>query len=101
MTGSLPNLPRNLFGRYIGGSDGFKSGQEEYQKIRDSVPSGNSGGLQQIERWWGDSDRIEAKRAEIRGFTEKFIKDNPLPTKTIRQIGEESDAQAKREGIKK
>ena len=101
MTGSLPNLPRNLFGRYIGGSDGFKSGQEEYQKIASSGQAGNAGGSRQEERWGGHADRVEAKRAEIRSFTEKFIKKNPLPTKTIRQIGEESDAQAKREGIKK
>jgi hypothetical protein len=45
----------------------------------------------------GHADRVEEKRTEIRGFTEKFIKKNPLPTKTIRQIGEESDAQAKKE----
>jgi hypothetical protein len=82
---------------YIGGFDGYKSGQEVYQKIRDSASGGNSGGGRSEEQWWGHSDRVEAKRAEIRGFTEKFIKDNPLPTKTIRQIGEESDALAKKE----
>jgi hypothetical protein len=82
---------------YIGGFDGYKSGQEVYQKIRDSASGGNSGGGRSEEQWWGHADRVEAKRAEIRGFTEKFIKDNPLPTKTIRQIGEESDALAKKE----
>ena len=82
---------------YIGGFDGYKSGQEVYQKIRDSASGGNSGGGRSEEQWWGHADRVEAKRAEIRGFTEKFIKKNPLPTKTIRQIGEESDALAKKE----
>jgi hypothetical protein len=71
---------------YIGGLDGYKSGQKEYQKIRDSVPSGNSGGGRSEEQWWGHSDRVEAKRAEIRGFTEKFIKDNPLHFHCVRFV---------------
>jgi hypothetical protein len=44
---------------------------------RFGVQAGNSGGGRQEERWGGHSDRVEAKRAEIRGFTEKFIKDSP------------------------
>jgi hypothetical protein len=82
---------------YIGGLNGYKSGQRKYQEISSQGQVDDSGTSRSTERWWGHADRVEAKRAEIRGFTEKFIKDNPLPTKTIRQIGEESDAKAKEE----
>ena len=82
---------------YIGGFDGFKTGQEEYARIRDTASPNDSGTGNATEQWWGNADSVEQKRQEIRAYTEEFIGKHPLPTKTIRQIGEESDAQAKKE----
>ena len=59
---------------YIGGFYGYKTGQEEYAKIRDSVSSGDTRTGDTTEQWRGHADRVETKREEIRSFTEKFIK---------------------------
>jgi len=72
-------------------SDGYKSGQKEYDSIS-KVSSGNTGTSNGTEQWWGYSDRVEQAREEIRAHREKFLKKHKLPRKTIRQIGEESES---------
>jgi hypothetical protein len=71
---------------YIGGFNGFKSGQRKYQEISSQGQVDDSGTSRSTERWGGHADRVEAKRAEIRGFTEKFIKDNPLHFHCVRFV---------------
>jgi hypothetical protein len=80
---------------YIGGQDGYKTGQEVYSKI--ARDSDDARGLQSDQQWWGNSDRVEQAREEIRAHREKFLKKHKLPRKTIRQIGEESDELARKE----
>jgi len=76
---------------YIGGFSGYQSSQDAYRKIWSETNLGGSESGRQGERWWGHADRIEAKKAEASAYTEGFVKQNPLPRKNIRQIGEESD----------
>jgi len=76
---------------YIGGFSGYKSGQDAYRKIWSETNLRGSEVGRQGERWWGHADRVEAKKAEVSAYTEGYIKQNPLPRKTVRQIGEESD----------
>ena len=76
---------------YTGGFSGYQSSQDAYRKIWSETNLGGSGAGRQGERWWGHTDRIEAKKAEASAYTEGYVKQNPLPRKTVRQIGEESD----------
>jgi hypothetical protein len=76
---------------YVGGFSGYQSGQDAYRKIWSETNLRGSGAGRQGERWWGHADRIEAKKAEVSAYTEGYVKQNPLPRKNIRQIGEESD----------
>ena len=70
---------------------GYKSHQDAYRQIWSETNLGGSESGRQGERWWGHADRIEAKKAEVSAYTEGYVKQNPLPRKTVRQIGEESD----------
>ena len=56
----------------VGAKKTKRAGQEEYAKIRDSASGGDTGTGDTTERWWGNADRIEEKRKEIRSFTEKL-----------------------------
>ena len=87
------NLYKNGFleDGYIGGFDGYKSGQAEYAKIANQ--SGNTGTSKSDQSWWGNADAVETKLQEVRANTENFLKTH-TPKKTIRQIGEDVDALA-------
>ena len=87
------NLYKNGFleDGYIGGFDGYKSGQAEYAKIANQ--SGNTGTSKTDQSWWGNADAVEAKFQEVRANTENFLKTH-TPKQTIRQIGEQADALA-------
>lgn len=66
---------------YVGGFDGYESGQKEYAKIAKLGKTGNSGRGNSTQQWWGNADSIEQKRQQIRSFTEDFIQKNPLEPK--------------------
>lgn len=78
---------------YIGGMDGFKSGQEEYAKIGRTLD--DTGESNSAQPWGSNSEAVEAKLQEIRSNTKDFLKRHPLEAQTIRQIGEQADLQAK------
>lgn len=78
---------------YIGGMDGFKSGQEEYAKIGRTLD--DTGESNSAQPWGSNSEAVEAKLQEIRTNTKDFLKRYPLEAQTIRQIGEQADLQAK------
>jgi len=81
---------------YIGGFDGYKTGQKAYDSISKG-PSNDTGTSNGTQQWWGHSDRVEQAREEVRTHREKFLKKHKLPRKTIRQIGDESDELARKE----
>ena len=76
---------------YIGGFDGYKSGQQAYDEIASQF--GNTGRSKSDQSWGSHADAVEAKLQEVRANTENFLKTH-TPKKTIRQIGEEVDALA-------
>ena len=78
---------------YVGGFDGFKSGQEEYAKIGRTLD--DSGTSNSAQPWGSNSEAVEAKLQEIRANTKDFLKRHPQEAQTIRQIGEAADLQAK------
>jgi len=77
---------------YVGGFDGYQSGQEEYAKIASQFD--DTGTSKSAQSWGSNSKAVETKLEEIRANTKDFIKRNPLEKKTIRQIGEDVDALA-------
>jgi len=79
----------------IGSFDGYKSGQEVYAEIARLGKIGNAGRGDQTQQWWGYADSVAQKLQEIQTHREEFLRQNPRPRKTIRQIGEEADALAK------
>jgi len=81
---------------YIGGSD-WRGGQEAYQKIGAEI--GDAGDGKQSQPWWSADDEFISLKERIREHRRQFIKDNPLPEKTIREIADENDARYQREGL--
>ena len=78
---------------YVGGFDGFQSGQEEYAKIGRTLD--DTGESNSAQPWGSNSEAVEAKLQEIRSNTKDFLKRHPQEAQTIRQIGEAADLQAK------
>jgi hypothetical protein len=81
---------------YIGGSD-WRGGQEAYQKI--GAEMGDAGDGKRGQPWWSADDEFISLKERILEHRRQFIKDNPLPEKTIREIADESDAYYQREGL--
>jgi len=79
---------------YVGGFDGYKSGQKAYKEVLNGASDKrfNIADSGEAQRWGIDHDLIVQKRNEVREFTDKFINEHKLPRKSIREIGEESDA---------
>lgn len=81
---------------YIGGSD-WRGGQEAYQKIAADIDDAGDG--KQSQPWWSADDEFISLKEQILEHRRQFIKDNPLPEKTIRNIADENDAYYQREGL--
>ena len=77
-----------------GYTGGFKhvTGQEDYQKIASAFGDTGEGGTNKS--WGSHHDAVIEKQAEIKGLNEGFIKEHPLPVKTISEIGKETDVLA-------
>lgn len=79
---------------YIGGGD-YRGGQEAYENIAAKIDDASSGGSS--EPWWRTDSEFVSLKEQLKQHREGFLKANPLPQRTIRQIGEESDAFYKQE----
>ena len=79
---------------YIGGGD-YRGGQEAYENIAAKIDDASSGGSS--EPWWRTNPEFVSLKEQLKQHREGFLKANPLPQRTIRQIGEESDAFYKQE----
>ena len=80
---------------YIAGDKGgYRSGQEKYQEISLLGKIDDTGGSNQSQQWWGNSDLVEETLQRVRTHREDFLKRNQQEPKTIRQIGEDVDALA-------
>jgi len=51
-----------------------------YEKLYTTIPggkTGNTGGGNSTEQWWGHVDRVEKMREEVRVHREKFLAERP------------------------
>ena len=58
---------------------GYQSGQDAYRQIWSETNLGGSEVGRQGERWWGHTDRIEAKKAEVSAYYITVLRQLGIP----------------------